>query len=67
VPPLKLKTLVKTHFASRVVLFQDTFEFKHVIALCYGSQQLLALEGHVLSPKVWAIAQIIVNTLGPMF
>jgi hypothetical protein len=26
----------------------------------------LALEGHVPSPQVWAIAQVIVNTLGPM-
>jgi hypothetical protein len=29
--PWKQKTPVKTHFASRVVLFKETFKFKHVI------------------------------------
>jgi hypothetical protein len=38
VPPRKLKTLMKAHFASRVVIFQETLEFKHVIIFCYGSQ-----------------------------
>jgi hypothetical protein len=52
VPPWKLKTPMKTHFASRVVLFQDTFEFKNVIVFCYGRQQLLALKGCVPSPQV---------------
>jgi hypothetical protein len=43
------------------------FEFKHVIGLCYGNQQSLALQGHVPSPQVWAITQIIANTLGSWF
>jgi hypothetical protein len=38
-------------------------EFKHTIALCYGQQQSLALQGHVPSPQVWDIAQVVVDTL----
>jgi hypothetical protein len=30
------KTLVKTQFASRVILFQDTLEYQNVISICYG-------------------------------
>ncbi len=66
VPPQKLKTLMKFHFALRVVLFQETFELKHVIVLYYGSQQSLTLQGRVLNPQVWAIAQVVTNTLGLM-
>jgi hypothetical protein len=36
VPPCKLKTLVKNCFAYKIILFQETFEFKNVIAFCYG-------------------------------
>lgn len=50
----KFKTITETCFASRIVLFHETFEFKHVIGLCYGNQQSLALQGHVISPQVFA-------------
>jgi DNA-binding PucR family transcriptional regulator len=63
VPPQKLKTHVKTRFASKIILFQETLEFKHVIALCYGRQQSFALQAYVPSPQVWAIAQVVVDTL----
>ncbi len=66
VPPWKLKTLVKTKFVFQVILFQETLEFKHTITLCYGRQQSLTLQGHVKSPQVWVVAQIVANTLGPM-
>ncbi len=36
--PQKLKTHVKTLFASKVILFQETLEFKHVIVFYYGGQ-----------------------------
>jgi hypothetical protein len=55
---------VKTKLVSRIILFQKTLEFKHTIVLCYGRQQSLALQGHVPSPQVWAIAHIVSNTLG---
>jgi hypothetical protein len=31
VPPRKLKTQIKTMFASKVILFQETLKFKHTI------------------------------------
>jgi len=34
--PQKLKTLVKTRFASKVIMLEETLEFKAVIILCYG-------------------------------
>jgi hypothetical protein len=34
-----------TYFASKVILFQEGLDFNHVIALCYGRQQSLALQG----------------------
>jgi hypothetical protein len=43
---------------------KKTLEFKHVIALCYGRQQSLALQGCVPSPQVGAITQVVVDTLG---
>jgi hypothetical protein len=48
----------KTRFSLKVIMFWGTLEFKHVIALCYGRQTSLALQGHVLSPQVWPIAQV---------
>jgi hypothetical protein len=35
-PTQVLKTLVKMKFASKVILFQEMFEFKNIIAYCYG-------------------------------
>ncbi len=62
--PKKLKTIVKTCFVSKVVVFQETIEFKHVIVLCYGSQRSLALQGCVPNPQVCVVAQVGANTLG---
>jgi hypothetical protein len=59
VPPRKLKTLLKTKFASCVNLFQETLEFKHAIFLYYGKHVALAFQAHVPSPQVWAVAQIV--------
>ncbi len=47
-------------------MFQKTLKIKHTIALCYGQQQSLEFQGHVLNLQVWAIAQVVTNTLGPM-
>jgi len=50
---------MKTRFASKVILFQETLEFKHVIALCHKRQQSLDCQGCVPSPQVWVIAQVV--------
>lgn len=44
---------MKIKFVSWIILFQNTLEFKHIIALCYGRQQSLTFQGHVPSPQVW--------------
>jgi hypothetical protein len=36
----KLKTLVKTRFTSKVILFQETLEFSTIINLYYNRQTL---------------------------
>jgi hypothetical protein len=36
----KLKTLVKTKFANKVILFQETLKYKDAIDLCYGKQKI---------------------------
>jgi hypothetical protein len=55
---------VKTKFASHVILFYETLDFKNIIVLCYGRQQSLAFQNHVPIPQVWVIAQVVVNILG---
>jgi hypothetical protein len=34
--PRKLKTLLKTRFPNKVIMFEKTLEFKSTILLCYG-------------------------------
>jgi len=59
---LPCKIHVNTCFASRVILFQKTLEFKHGITFCYKRKQSLALQGCVPSLQVWAIAQVVANS-----
>jgi hypothetical protein len=37
-----------------------------VIAFCYGNKKSPTLQGRVPNLQVWAIAQVVVNSLGPM-
>jgi hypothetical protein len=39
----KLKILVKSKFANKVIMFEKTFEFKQDSLLCYGKQKALTL------------------------
>ncbi len=50
----KLKTSMKTHFASKLILFQETLEFVNVINTYYTPQNL-ALWARVPSGLTWAI------------
>jgi hypothetical protein len=43
------KTLVKTQFDSKVILFKETLEFKDAINLCY-SKQTIALQNKIPIP-----------------
>jgi hypothetical protein len=35
----KLKTPIKTRFVSKVIMLEETLEFKAIILLCYGKQK----------------------------
>jgi hypothetical protein len=45
----KLKTPMKTKFASKVIFFQETFEYYDATNLCYWKQETQELQGHVLT------------------
>jgi len=41
--PQKLKTPIKTRFASKVIVFEETLEFKQAIITCYKRKKFIAL------------------------
>lgn len=61
-PSRKLKTPVKTRFASKVVLFQETLEYADAINICYRRQSL-KLQERVPSGLTWAVARTVTGTL----
>jgi hypothetical protein len=61
-PPRKLKTLVKTKFASKVILFQETLEYPRATTICYNHQSL-HLQAYVSFGPTWAIARAMIETL----
>jgi hypothetical protein len=63
--PIKLKTSVKTRFASKVIIFQEILEYVNVINICY-TRQSSALQAKVPNGLTWAIARIITETLNPI-
>jgi hypothetical protein len=40
---------MKTKFASKVIFFQEAFEYYDAINLCYWKQETQKLQGHVLN------------------
>jgi hypothetical protein len=42
--PCKLKTPIKTTFASKIIMFEECIEFKKTIILCYGRKKTMALQ-----------------------
>ncbi len=59
----KLKTLVKTIFISKVIMFKETLEFKNAIILCYDKQNSIALQQIIPKAQVWVIHEVITSTL----
>jgi hypothetical protein len=47
----KLKTPIKTRFASKVIMVEETLEFKVTILLCYGKQKTLVCSNKSQRPK----------------
>ncbi len=54
---------MKTKFASKVIMFQETLKFKNAIILCYNKQKSIVLQQKVLKAQVWTIAEVIASTL----
>jgi len=61
--PHKLKTLIKTRFVRKTIMFEGCFEFKKTIFLCYDRQKIVTLQQGVLKAQVWAIAKAIISCL----
>jgi len=59
----KLKTPMKTRLTNKIILFQETLEYKDAINLCYGSQETLELLKHVLDALMWAICKTLTKTM----
>ena len=64
-PSRRLKTPVKTRFASKVTLFQETLEYASAINICY-QRQSLQLQARVPSGLTWAIARAVCDILNPV-
>jgi hypothetical protein len=62
-PTRILKTLVKTWFASHVILSQESFKYQDAISIFYGHQVVSHLSSRVPTNHTWAIAKIINETL----
>jgi hypothetical protein len=43
---------MKTTFASKVIMFEETLEFKQAILLCHGRQKKLTLQQKVHKAQV---------------
>jgi hypothetical protein len=59
----KLKTLVKTRFVSKIIMFESCFEFKKAILLCYGKHKIMTSQQWVPKAQVWVIAKAITSCL----
>ena len=53
-PSRRLRTLMKTSFASKVLLFQETLEYALAINICYQRQTIL-LQARVSSGLILAV------------
>jgi hypothetical protein len=58
-----MKTLVKTKFANKVIIFQKTLEYWDTINLYYERQKTQDLQGHVLDPHTWAICKMVAKLM----
>ncbi len=59
----KLKTLMKIRFLSKVIMVEETLEFKQTILLCYGRHKTLMLQQKIPKAQVWAIVKVVTHCL----
>ncbi len=61
--PQKLKTPIKTRFASTINKFEETLEFKQPIITCYKRQKTTALQHKVVKAQMWVVAKVLTYAL----
>ncbi len=64
-PPRKLKTPIKTKFASKVIFSQETLEYACAPTICYSCQSL-HLQAYVLFGPTSVIASEVIEILNPL-
>jgi hypothetical protein len=57
---------MKTKFASKVIMFQKTLEYRDAINLCYGKQEIQELQRCVPDTHAWALCKVVVETMHPI-
>jgi len=57
---------VKTKFANKVILFQETLEYGDAINLCYGRHETLELQGCVPDAYMWAVCKTLTKIMLPI-
>jgi len=48
--------------ANKIIMFQNSLQFKDVIVLCYNRQNIIGISGRVPPIFTWHIFQIVVNS-----
>ncbi len=61
----KLTTLVKTHFASKVVMFEQCLTYQVAIIMCYNCQ-IEVLTNRIPSTQTWTIVEAIYDAVFPI-
>jgi phage-related protein len=59
----KLKILVKTRFANKAIMFEESYQFENDIILCYGRKHSIVFQQKIPKAQVWAIIEVIAYTL----
>ncbi len=61
----KLITLVKTHFAFKVLMFEQCLTYQVAIIMCYNCQ-IEVLANRILSTQTWTIIEAIYDAFSPI-
>lgn len=61
----KLTTLVKTHFASKVVMFEQCLTYQVAIIMCYNCE-IEVLANRIPLTQTWTIVEAIYDAISPI-
>jgi len=60
----KLTTLVKTHFASKVVMFEQCLTYQVAIIMCYNYE--IEVLANRIPSQTWTIVEAIYDAISPI-